>query len=72
MKFAVTARRKGARCDVITLQLAPLDLELLGVQVTTSEINLDVYALHGRVLGDLFCALSHAKVTFPRASRLAR
>lgn len=72
VKFAVTARRKGARCDVITLRLAPLDLELLGVQVTTSEINLDVYAVHGRVLGDLFCALSHAKVTFPRASRLAR
>jgi hypothetical protein len=54
------------------LRLAPLDLELLGVQVTTSHISLDVYALKGRVLGDLFCALSHAKVTFPRAARLAR
>ena len=32
----------------------------------------DVYALKGRVLGDLFCALSHAKVTFPRAARVAR
>ncbi|MFL5859626.1 MAG: hypothetical protein ACJ780_02435 [Solirubrobacteraceae bacterium] len=64
--------RGGARCDVITLRLAPLDLELLGVQVTTSHISLDVYALKGRVLGDLFCALSHAKVTFPRAARVAR
>ena len=38
----------------------------------TSYISLDVYALKGRVLGDLFCALSHAKVTFPRAARVAR
>lgn len=72
VRFAVAAKASGGRCDVITLRLAPLDLELLGVQVTTSNINLDVYALHGRVLGDLFCALSHAKVTFPRAARVAR
>jgi hypothetical protein len=72
VRFAVVAKASGGRCDVITLRLAPLDLELLGVQVTTSNINLDVYALRGRVLGDLFCALSHAKVTFPRAARVAR
>lgn len=72
VRFAVAASRRGSQCDVITLRLAPLDLELLGVQVTTSEINLDVYAVHGRVLGDLFCALAHAKVSFPRAARLAR
>jgi hypothetical protein len=72
VKFAVAAQRRGARCDVITLRLAPLDLELLGVQVTTSHISLDVYGRKGRVLGDLFCALSRAKVTFPRAARVAR
>jgi hypothetical protein len=71
VRFAVVAKANAARCNVITLRLAPLDLELLGVQVTTSHISLDVYALHGRVLGDLFCALSHAKVTFPRSARLA-
>lgn len=71
VNFAVVAKRNGKRCNVITLGLAPLDLELLGVQVTTSNINLNVYALHGRVLGDLFCALAHAKVTFPRAARVA-
>ena len=43
VKFAVAAASKGARCNVITLRLAPLDLELLGVQVTTSQISLDVY-----------------------------
>jgi hypothetical protein len=72
VRFRVAATRRGGRCDVITLRLAPLNLELLGVQVTTSHISLDVYALKGRVLGDLFCALSHAKVTFPRAARVAR
>lgn len=72
VKFAVVAKPKGGRCNVITLRLAPLDLELLGVQVTTSHISLDVYALQGRVLGDLFCSLAHAKVTFPRAASVAR
>jgi hypothetical protein len=72
VRFRVAAKRRGRRCDVITLRLAPLDLELLGVQVTTSHIKLDVYARKGRVLGDLFCALAHAKVTFPRSARVAR
>lgn len=72
VKFKVAAARKGRRCNVITLRLAPLDLELLGVQVQTSHISLDVYARKGRVLGDLFCALSHAKVTFPRSARVAQ
>jgi hypothetical protein len=69
VRFRVAAKRRGRRCDVITLRLAPLNLELLGVQVTTTHISLDVYARKGRVLGDLFCALAHAKVTFPRVAR---
>jgi hypothetical protein len=72
VRFRVAAAAKGRRCNVITLRLAPLDLELLGVQVTTSHISLDVYAHRGRVLGDLFCALAHAKVSFPRTARVAR
>jgi hypothetical protein len=72
VKFAVVAKRRGARCNVITLRLAPLDLELLGVQVTTSHISLDVYARRGRVLGNLFCALARAKVSFPRTAQAAR
>jgi hypothetical protein len=72
VRFKVAAQQSGTRCDVITLRLAPLDLELLGAQVTTSHISLDVYGRRGRVLGDLFCSLAHAKVTFPRAARVAR
>ena len=69
VRFRVAAQRRGRRCDVITLRLAPLTLELLGVQVKTSHISLDVFARKGRVLGDLFCALSRAKVRFPRVAR---
>ena len=72
VRFKVAAQQSGTRCDVITLRLAPLDLELLGAQVTTSHISLDVYGRQGRVLGDLFCSLAHARVTFPRAARVAR
>jgi len=72
VRFAVAAARRGRRCNVITLRLAPLDLELLGAQVTTSHISLDVYARKGRVLGNLFCALSRAKVRFPRTAQVAR
>lgn len=68
VKFAVAASKRGGRCNVLNLRLAPVNLELLGVQVTTSYISLDVYAVHGAVLGNLFCALAHAKVTFPRAA----
>jgi hypothetical protein len=44
VSFRVAAKRRGRRCDVITLRLAPLDLELLGAQVKTSHISLDVFA----------------------------
>lgn len=72
VKFHVAAAHHGSRCNVITLRLAPLNLELLGVQVQTSYISLDVYARKGRVLGNLFCALARAKVTFPRTASVAR
>lgn len=69
VKFAVIARPRRGRCNILTLRLAPVYLELLGLQVQTSYINLDLYAVRGRVLGSLFCALAHARVTFPRAAR---
>lgn len=72
VRFAVVAKKSGTRCNVLTLSLATLNLELLGVQVQTSAIHLNVYAVPGAVLGDLFCALAHAKVTFPRSASVAR
>jgi hypothetical protein len=59
-------QQNGRRCDVLTLRLAPLTLELLGVRVQTSTINLELYGRRGAVLGDLLCALSEARVRLPR------
>jgi hypothetical protein len=72
VRFRV-AQTNGARCDVLTLNLAPLTLELLGVRVQTSEINLEIYGRRGALLGDLVCALSRAEIRLPRvASALNR
>jgi hypothetical protein len=60
------AQPNRARCDVLTLRLAPLTLELLGVRVTTSTINLEIYGRRGALLGNLLCALSEARVQLPR------
>jgi hypothetical protein len=59
-------RQNGSRCDVLTLRLAPLTLELLGVRVQTSTINLELYGRRGAVLGNLLCAISEAEVRLPR------
>lgn len=67
--FAVLAKSGGGRCNILTLKLAPVFLELLGLQVTTSTINLQLYAVPNEVLGSLFCDLAHAKVSFPKAAR---
>ena len=69
VRFAVLARSRGGRCNVLTLKLAPVFLELLGLQVQTSTINLQLYAVPNEVLGSLFCSLAHAKVSFPHAAR---
>jgi len=69
VRFQVSQRRRGRRCEVLTLRLAPLLLELLGVRVKTSHVSLDVFARRGRVLGNLFCALARAEVRFPRVAR---
>jgi hypothetical protein len=62
------AQATGRRCDVLTLRLAPLTLELLGVRVQTSAINLEIYGRRGALLGDLVCALSRARIRLPRVA----
>jgi hypothetical protein len=66
IRFRVSQRRQGRRCDVLTLNLQQLFLELLGARVETSAINLELYARRGAVLGNLFCALSRARISIPR------
>ena len=65
IRFRVSQRRAGRRCDILTLNLQQLFLELLGARVETSAINLELYARRGAVLGNLFCALSRARISIP-------
>jgi hypothetical protein len=68
VRFRVTASQNGRRCDILTLNLQQLHLDLLGARVDTSAINLELYATRGRILGNLFCAVAHARIRLPRAA----
>jgi hypothetical protein len=46
-------------CSILHLELAPIDLDLLGLHVDTSAICLDLTAIEGGgLLGDLLCGLA--------------
>jgi hypothetical protein len=68
--FAVAAVK--GRCHVLTLNLKDLQLDLLGLRVDLSEVNLRLYAVPrgdgSGVLGRLFCALSRSTIRLGRAS----
>jgi hypothetical protein len=53
--YRVTAARN---CKIIQLHLAPLFLNLLGLEVRTSDINVQITGDRSGVLGRLFCGLS--------------
>jgi hypothetical protein len=68
------AQAGGRRCDLITLSLAPLRLDLLGLRVETSTINLRLRGVRrgegGGVLGRLLCSLAGSRVNLrPGAAR---
>ena len=68
-RFRVSQRQQRGRCNILALRLAPVHLALLGIRVDTSHISLDVTARRrGGVLGRLFCALTNAQISFPRAA----
>jgi hypothetical protein len=48
------------RCDILFLDLGPLDLDLLGLNVNLSDIQLDIFAVPGagNLLGNLLCAVA--------------
>jgi hypothetical protein len=50
----------GAACPILDLTLGPIDLTLLGLNVQTSQICLDVTAVPGGgLLGDLLCGVAN-------------
>ena len=50
----------GAACPILNLSLGPIDLTLLGLNVTTSPICLEITAIPGGgLLGDLLCGVAN-------------
>ena len=49
-----------ARCDILFLDLGPIHLDLLGLNVDLSQVTLDVFAVPGagNLLGNLLCAVA--------------
>lgn len=59
--FTTTAAlQPGAACDILFLDLGPIFLDLLGLQVDLSQITLDINAVPGagNLLGNLLCAIT--------------
>jgi hypothetical protein len=58
--FSLAFEPAGAEgCSILNLELAPIDLDLLGLHVDTSPICLSITAFEGEgLLGDLLCGLS--------------
>jgi hypothetical protein len=72
--LAVVAQR--GRCHVLTLNLKDLQLDLLGLRVDLSEVNLRIFAVPrgegSGVLGRLFCALSRSTIRLGRGASAER
>ena len=47
-------------CDILNLDLGPLDLNLLGLQIDLAPVVLDITAVQGagNLLGNLLCAVA--------------
>lgn len=56
----VQAVDASAGCTILTLDLGPLHLDLLGLVVDLAPVNLDVTAVpgNGKLLGNLLCAVA--------------
>ena len=72
--LGVVAQR--GRCHVLTLKLEDLQLDLLGLRVDLSQVNLRIFAVRrgegSGVLGRLFCALSRSSIRVGRGSSAAQ
>jgi len=60
LPIQITLDPQGTECPILDLHLGPIDLNLLGLRVQTSEICLDVHAEHGpgALLGNLLCDIT--------------
>jgi len=57
--IAIPVSNISATCDILHLELGPLDLTLLGLNVHLDKVVLDITATQGGgLLGDLLCSLA--------------
>ena len=58
--FQGSMSASSARCDILFLDIGPIFLDLLGLEVDLSEIVLDIDAVSGsgKLLGNLLCAVT--------------
>ena len=58
----VTGAGAGGTCQILHLELGPIDLNLLGLRITTNKIVIDITAERGpgNLLGNLLCGLANA------------
>jgi len=58
--LTLSASGGAVGCPVLNLQVGEIHLNLLGLNVDTSQVCLDITAQQGQLLGDLLCQLSTA------------
>ena len=52
--------RGAAACNILSLVLGPLDLNILGLRIELHQVELDITAIPGGgLLGDLLCAVAN-------------
>lgn len=58
---SLTPGGSSGECDILNLDLGPIFLDLLGLQVDLDEVNLDITAVRGpgNLLGNLLCAVAN-------------
>lgn len=56
----ITGAGNQAGCDILNLDLGPLELDVLGLVVNLSDVQLDITAVPGagNLLGNLLCAVA--------------
>jgi len=61
LSLSTSPNAANAACPILDLTLGPIDLNLLGLEVKTSQICLNLTALpgSGNLLGNLLCDVSH-------------
>jgi hypothetical protein len=61
LTLPVTNAQQGETCEILHLELGPLDLDLLGLVVHLDRVVLDITAQAGpgKLLGNLLCGIAH-------------